>query len=103
MKTILRLALLVAPIFFFASCGGEPPEVSSTEEASKVCPYLVPFCDASAGCKLVGGCPSQCVCPGYTHCADGSKCPKGDLCCPGTVSPTGSTNYTCYNGPVCIF
>jgi hypothetical protein len=101
MTKFLRVLLVVVPLVLLASCGGEPPpSEGSTEEAVKVCPYLVPYCDPS--CKLEGSCPQKCVCPGAHQCGD-TKCPASDVCCPGTVNPDGTPNYTCYAGNVCIF
>jgi hypothetical protein len=101
MKKIFGMLLVVAPLFLLASCGGEPPSVGSTDEATKVCPYLVPYCDPSS-CKLEGSCPQKCVCPGSHKCGTGT-CGANDVCCPGTVNPDGSINYVCEAGDVCTY
>lgn len=92
MKKVLAALILAFPLA--AACAADPStsqdpteKSDKTEQATHVCPYLVPFCDTSAGCKLVGGCPQQCVCDnGKTIQCGTQHCGPNEYCCNSTTA-----------------
>ncbi len=92
-----RLVGILVLSFVGVGCGGAPPEqTGETEEAARVCPFLVPFCPAE--CKLVGGCPQRCHCPqGFIQCGDNNVCNPQQTCCVGQPFPVP----TCIDGTIC--
>ncbi len=97
-KAFAVVVSLVVPVL--AACSSAPVDgpTDNTDQAVKVCPYAIPYCDTSAGCKLVGGCPEQCVCDNGTSTLCGTQhCGANQYCCNSTTVgyeclPTG---YMC--------
>ncbi len=81
MKKIFAAAVLAAVPCVFACSAQVDPPTQQSDEAVKVCPYLVPACDTT-NCRLVGGCPQQCVCDNgaWTQCGT-QRCGPNDYCC----------------------
>ncbi len=102
MKMLFAAVAVCLPLVACASADPTrdpaPEQTGKTDQAAKVCPYAVPYCDLTH-CKLVGGCPEQCVCDNgaSTQCGPSLHCGPNQYCCDSTT-----VGYECLSiGQMC--
>ncbi len=89
LRTLFRLALLVAPMTLMLACGGGDSNPSPDPNLAGSCQQQNQRCQSSGDCCGILTCNSNKVCTGGGCQSAGTSCTSSSQCCGTLTCPSG--------------